>query len=69
MAYFGIASIHILLIAMAMALFCLSAAVVAQDVAIPPLPAMDTGAGFALPLYGTLICSSLLLSLISLFLH
>ncbi|PSS21153.1 RNA-binding protein like [Actinidia chinensis var. chinensis] len=67
MAHFVTFSIQIL-IAMAMVLICASA-VAAQGGSIAPSPAMDTGAGFALPVYGTLIYSSLLFSLVALFLH
>ncbi|GMP86952.1 hypothetical protein CsSME_00039525 [Camellia sinensis var. sinensis] len=66
MANFGSSAIHIL-IAMAMAmLFCASAAM-AQTIA--PSPPMDAGVGFALPVSETLICSSLLFSLVAVFLH
>ncbi|GFY80590.1 hypothetical protein Acr_01g0003990 [Actinidia rufa] len=67
MAHFGTSSIQFL-IAMAIALIC-ALTVMAQDSSIAPSPAMDTGAGFALLVYGTLICSSLLFSLVALFLH
>lgn len=67
MAQFGSIFGHIAVI-MIMALFYISATM-AQDSIAAPLPAMDAGAGFSLPVSQALIVSSVLGSLAALVLH
>ncbi|KAG5552407.1 hypothetical protein RHGRI_010474 [Rhododendron griersonianum] len=69
MAHLGTSAIQIL-VAVTMALLCASVvAAAAQDGSIAPMPALETGVGFKLPVSGTLICSSVLFSLAALLLH
>ncbi|KDO36819.1 hypothetical protein CISIN_1g035347mg [Citrus sinensis] len=67
MAQFGSIFGHIALI-MIMALFYISATM-AQDSTAAPLPAMDAGAGFSLPVCWALVVSSVVGSLVAFVLH
>lgn len=70
MAHLGTSAIQILVAVTMAALLCASmVAAAAQDSSIAPLPALETGVGFKFPVSGTLICSSVLFSLVALFLH
>ena len=66
MARLGTSATQIVMAMFVVALFYISG-IMAQDIA--PSPAIDTGAGFTLPVSGVLVCSSILVSLIALLLQ
>lgn len=57
-------SAHILMAIMVVALFCFTK-IVAKDSAIAPTPPLEAGDGFALPVSGMALCSSLLVSIVA----
>ncbi|GAA0183893.1 hypothetical protein LIER_31230 [Lithospermum erythrorhizon] len=65
MAFFGNSANTNIIVFLAMASLYISA-VMAQDSAMAPSPTMVTGDGFALPISGALVCSSMLIALVAL---
>lgn len=65
MAQSGSSSLaHIMMAIMVVGLFCFTR-IVAQDSGIAPTPPLEAGDGFALPVSGVVLCSSLLISLVA----
>ncbi|OAY44780.1 hypothetical protein MANES_07G004700v8 [Manihot esculenta] len=63
------ASFKSLAVVFMVAVIAAAASVSAQDLAPAPAPAMDKGAAYSLGMPVAVICSSLLLSMLSLFKH
>ncbi|KAK8494427.1 hypothetical protein V6N13_126058 [Hibiscus sabdariffa] len=58
---------HHIVMAMFVVVVCYASGIMAQSIA--PSPAMDAGAGLTLPISGALLCSSMLVSLMAVFLR
>ncbi|GMN54803.1 hypothetical protein TIFTF001_023936 [Ficus carica] len=66
MASFGTSAAKKTLYLMVVSLLLCMTKIMAQDLATPPAPGLQAGAGIFLPVSGALICLSVLISLVTL---
>lgn len=64
MATFGVSAAQFFMVLMIVGMFCVTNTV-AQDSEIAPTSQLETGAGFALPVSGVTLCSSVLASIVA----